>query len=125
MFGQIPIDSRGDVYLCCGFPNLEPLKIGSYLEMTQEEILLRRYNHPICASCGAARRDATPADTQALVEAVQYQMNQPGSVQASLQDQIGQLTKAQQELRSDAVSMRMQLEQAQGDRMQLEQAKAT
>jgi MoaA/NifB/PqqE/SkfB family radical SAM enzyme len=115
MFGQIPIDSRGDVYLCCLFPNLEPLKIGSYLEMTQEEILLRRFNHPICASCGADRRDATPADTQALIEAVQYQMNQPGSVQGSLQDQIRQLTKAQQGLRSEAVSLRLQLDQAQGD----------
>jgi organic radical activating enzyme len=99
MFGQVPIDSHGDVYLCCAYPNLERLKIGPYLEMTQEEILLRRYNHPMCASCGATRRDATPADTQVLIEAVQHKMMQPGSTEARLQDEVGQLTTAEQNLR--------------------------
>jgi hypothetical protein len=101
MFGQIPIDSHGDVYLCCAFPNHEPLKIGPYLEMTQEEILLRRYNHPICSSCNFTRRDATPADTQALMEAVQSQMAQPGITQPRLEEEIDQLTKTNQDLASE------------------------
>ena len=70
MFGQMPIDSKGDVYLCCGYPNYEALKISPYLDMPQEKILLRRYNHPVCASCPTPRRDATELDKQALLEAM-------------------------------------------------------
>jgi hypothetical protein len=77
MFGQIPVDSRGDVYLCCHHPNYPALKIGKYLELTQEEILLRRYRHPICTSCSEPRRAATETDKQALLEALQFELNGP------------------------------------------------
>jgi MoaA/NifB/PqqE/SkfB family radical SAM enzyme len=72
MFGQIPMDHTGQVYLCCAYPNYGTLQIGSYLDLTQEELLLRRYSHPMCASCNAPRRDASQEDGQALLEAVQH-----------------------------------------------------
>jgi MoaA/NifB/PqqE/SkfB family radical SAM enzyme len=74
MFGQTPVDADGNVFLCCAFPYYDAFRIGSYLDLPQEEILLRRYSHPMCALCSAPRRDATPIDRQALVEAVGYRM---------------------------------------------------
>jgi hypothetical protein len=76
MFGQTPVDADGNVFLCCAFPYYDVFRIGSYLDLPQEEILLRRYSHPMCALCSAPRRDATPDDHQALVEAVGYRMGQ-------------------------------------------------
>ena len=78
------IDWNGIAYLCCAHPNYDALRIGSYLDLPQEEILLRKYYHPICASCGFPRRDATPADKQALVEALQFRLGieQPAAPQA-------------------------------------------
>lgn len=66
------INSRGIAHLCCAYPDYPSLAIGSYLDLPQEEILLRRYNHPVCAGCTMPRRDATPDDQQALIEAMQY-----------------------------------------------------
>jgi MoaA/NifB/PqqE/SkfB family radical SAM enzyme len=74
MFGQTPIDADGKVFLCCAYPYYDALQIGSYLDLPQEEILLRRYSHPMCASCSAPRRDATPDDNQTLLEAINYRM---------------------------------------------------
>jgi MoaA/NifB/PqqE/SkfB family radical SAM enzyme len=74
MFGQTPIDSNGKVYLCCAYPSYESLEVGSYLDLPQEEILFRRYSHPMCGSCDLPRRDATPDDNQALVEALHYRL---------------------------------------------------
>jgi hypothetical protein len=68
------INSRGVAHLCCAYPDFPALAIGSYLDLPQEEILLRRYNHPICAGCTLPRRDATWADKQALLEAMQYRL---------------------------------------------------
>jgi hypothetical protein len=66
------IDSDGAAYLCCAYPNYDALRIGSYLDLPQEAILLRKYNHPFCGSCSFPRQDATPADHQALVEALHF-----------------------------------------------------
>jgi hypothetical protein len=74
------IDCNGDAYLCCAYPNYDALKIGAYLDLPQEEILLRKYNHPMCASCGFPRRDATAADKQALLEALHYRLGMSGEV---------------------------------------------
>jgi MoaA/NifB/PqqE/SkfB family radical SAM enzyme len=68
------INSSGTAHLCCAYPDHPALAIGSYLDLPQEEILLRRYNHPVCSACTMPRRDATPADRQALVEALQYRL---------------------------------------------------
>ncbi|HTK57367.1 MAG TPA: radical SAM protein [Sphingomicrobium sp.] len=76
MFGQTPVDADGNVFLCCAYPYYDAFRIGSYLDLPQEEILLRRYSHPMCAVCKVPRRDATPDDHQALVEAVGYRMGQ-------------------------------------------------
>ncbi len=68
------INSSGMAHLCCAYPDHPAVAIGSYLDLTQEELLLRRYNHPMCASCTLPRRDATPADKQVLLEAMQYRL---------------------------------------------------
>jgi len=68
------IDANGVAHLCCAYPNHPAVAIGSFLDLPQEEILLRRYNHPVCASCKIPRRDARPEDKQALLEAMQYRL---------------------------------------------------
>ncbi len=70
VFGQTPIDSRGDAYLCCAYPNYEVMRIGHYLEMSPQELLLARHNHPVCHSCDMARRNATEEDRAAYAEAL-------------------------------------------------------
>lgn len=72
MFGQAAIDHAGKAYLCCAYPTHEELEIGEYLDLSHEELLLRKLNHPVCATCGVGRRDATPADQQLRFEALQY-----------------------------------------------------
>jgi hypothetical protein len=69
MFDQIIIDCAADIYLCCAFPNYAPLKIGSYLDLPEEEILARRYAHPFCRVCTIPRRNATEDDRQRLMAA--------------------------------------------------------
>jgi hypothetical protein len=69
MFDQITIDCQGDVYLCCAFPNYAPLKIGRYLDLTEEEILVRRYVHPFCRVCTIERRNSTHDDQIRLTTA--------------------------------------------------------
>jgi MoaA/NifB/PqqE/SkfB family radical SAM enzyme len=76
IFATNAVDSRGDAYLCCALPNFPALKIGDYLDLPQEEILLRRYRHPLCASCDLPFfRPAMEPDRQALAEAEEYRMN--------------------------------------------------
>ncbi|MDD4701685.1 MAG: hypothetical protein PHI96_05645 [Desulfovibrio sp.] len=49
------IDYRGNAYLCCDRPNLEVFNLGSYLEMSVEEMLLKKYLHPECKNCTSTR----------------------------------------------------------------------
>jgi MoaA/NifB/PqqE/SkfB family radical SAM enzyme len=70
MFGQISIDCRGDVYTCCAYPTHPSLRIGRYLDLSGDEILLRRWTHPFCKGCDFQRRDATEADRKRLYHAV-------------------------------------------------------
>lgn len=70
VFGQGSIDSKGDAYLCCAYPNYPSTRIGSYLEMSHEELLLARHHHRLCLSCSMPRRDATEADRQIYLHAV-------------------------------------------------------
>jgi hypothetical protein len=51
MFDFISIDCHGDVYICCAFPNQPSLRIGSYLDLSAQEILLRRWTHSFCKGC--------------------------------------------------------------------------
>jgi hypothetical protein len=68
---RVAIDAKGDAYLCCAYPNAGELRIGSYLELSESELLLRRYTHPFCARCALPRRSATNADHDRLIRAWQ------------------------------------------------------
>jgi hypothetical protein len=70
----LAIDCKGDVYLCCQYPNLPSLKIGKYLELTADESLISRYTHPICASCNIPRRRMNPADQLRLSQAFESRL---------------------------------------------------
>lgn len=66
IFEHVAINHAGDVYLCCAYGNFEFLRIGPYLELSKEEILLRRYTHPMCNSCAWDRRPATLQEQETL-----------------------------------------------------------
>lgn len=72
----LSIDSAGQAYLCCAYPNYPSLQIGSFLDISKEELLLKRYNHPICTSCEFPRRQATDEDRRSLIEALQTRLGQ-------------------------------------------------
>jgi hypothetical protein len=74
MFGQISVDCNGDVYTCCAMPTHDSLRIGSYLDVTADDILLRRWTHPFCRVCTAQRRDATTSDMERVYQAVSSQI---------------------------------------------------
>jgi MoaA/NifB/PqqE/SkfB family radical SAM enzyme len=77
MFGQgASIDHAGKAYLCCAYPTHETLEVGMYLDVPFEELLFRKFNHPICATCSFPRRDASAADKQLAFEALQYRLGQ-------------------------------------------------
>jgi len=69
LFDQISIDCEGNVYTCCAFPTHPSLRIGKYLELSEDEILLRRYTHRFCRSCPNPRREATQLDKSRLKDA--------------------------------------------------------
>jgi len=69
---QIAIDSRGDVYLCCAFPYFSCLRIGNYLDMTKDDILLQRYYHTYCLSCHWPRIELTKEKRSQLVNATKH-----------------------------------------------------
>lgn len=62
----IALDVAGDIYLCCAGPYVEALKIGRYLELSDDEILFRRLAHPYCTNCNFDRRDYTKEDDARL-----------------------------------------------------------
>lgn len=71
LFNQIAIDCEGDVYLCCCWPNFPSLRIGKFLEMTDDEILVARFFHPFCRACTMPRRERTAAEEARLQAAIQ------------------------------------------------------
>jgi MoaA/NifB/PqqE/SkfB family radical SAM enzyme len=76
---RIAIDSKGNVFQCCAYPNIDQFLIGPYLDLTEGELLLRRYTHPICASCGYTRRKATATDCERLSRALYARLGFEGS----------------------------------------------
>ena len=74
--GGTAIDHAGKAYLCCAYPNHETLEVGTYLDLPFEELLLRKFNHPLCAACSFPRKDASAADKQLLFEAVRYRLGE-------------------------------------------------
>jgi hypothetical protein len=73
----LSIDSEGNVYVCCAYPNYSCLRIGAYLEIPKDDLLLNRYTHPICISCAFPRRKATESDCKALVGAMKSRLGNP------------------------------------------------
>lgn len=71
VFGQCSIDSKGDAYLCCAYPNYPVTRIGPYLELSQEELVLARHHHRLCVTCDMRRRDATEHDRAVYLEALE------------------------------------------------------
>ena len=47
----VPVDWRGDVFLCCQIPAVESSRIGNFLEDDFDVIQYRRATHPLCATC--------------------------------------------------------------------------
>jgi len=70
IFDMCSIDYRGDLYLCCPFPYLPNMRIGSFLEMDVADILLQRVTHAACRKCPIPRRDWTIMDIAVMQEAL-------------------------------------------------------
>jgi MoaA/NifB/PqqE/SkfB family radical SAM enzyme len=70
VFGQSVVDSKGDVYLCCAYPNLAALRIGSFVDLSHDQLLLLKHNHAVCKSCNMPRRQASPEDRQLYLDAL-------------------------------------------------------
>ncbi len=66
----VSIDCEGNAYICCAYPNYSALQIGRYLEISGDDILLKRYTHPMCISCLYPKRKATASDYKSLVGAM-------------------------------------------------------
>jgi MoaA/NifB/PqqE/SkfB family radical SAM enzyme len=79
----VAVDANGTVSLCCANPNFPFLSIGQYQEMTQSEILLGRYTHPICPSCSIPRRAVTHHDRRQLSGALAARLRTPGETKTS------------------------------------------
>jgi MoaA/NifB/PqqE/SkfB family radical SAM enzyme len=70
IFEHVTINADGDVYQCTAYGNFEVMKIGAFLELTREEVLLRRYTHPVCNSCPWSRRAVAPLEMVLLQQAM-------------------------------------------------------
>jgi len=70
IFEHIAIDSNSEVYLCCAFPYYNCLKIGKYLNLTKEDILLQRYNHTHCLSCNWPRKALSESNKNDITKAL-------------------------------------------------------
>ena len=77
IFEHIALDAAGDVYQCSAYGNLPPLRIGPYLDLTREEILLRRHNQPFCNTCDWKRRPATKHEQELIRQAVDVRLGRP------------------------------------------------
>lgn len=75
----ISIDSDGYTYLCCAYPNYNALRIGSYMELSQNEIVLSRYMHALCNSCSFPRRKVNISDFNAISDALKLRFGIPAS----------------------------------------------
>jgi hypothetical protein len=56
MFNQMAIDCRGDVYLCCAMPYYPAFRLGPFLDLSPEQILVAKFTHSNCRTCTMPRR---------------------------------------------------------------------
>ena len=73
---RLAIDPKGDVYLCCAYPNAEEVKIGAYVDVPEDELLLQRIDHPFCRTCLIPARDATDQDRERVARALESRQKQ-------------------------------------------------
>jgi len=71
MFNQMAIDCRGDAYLCCATPNYPALRLGRFLELSADELLVKKFTHAVCRSCTMPRRERAAAEESRLSAALQ------------------------------------------------------
>jgi MoaA/NifB/PqqE/SkfB family radical SAM enzyme len=79
IFEHIAVNADGDVYQCSAHGYHDNLRIGSYLDLSREEILYRRYNNPFCNSCDWKRRVATDRENSLLLESMQMRIGRPSA----------------------------------------------
>jgi hypothetical protein len=77
LFEHICVNADGDVYQCSAHGYHPPLRIGAYLDLSREEILMRRYTHPFCNSCNWKRRQATDVEKALLHQALDVRLGRP------------------------------------------------
>lgn len=71
IFDQLAVDQAGDVHLCCAFPNVEELKLGSYLDLSEDDLLVKRFRNPFCRTCTIPRRATDQNDAARLAAALE------------------------------------------------------
>ena len=76
LFEHITVNAKGDVYQCSAYGRHPELRIGPYLELSREEILYRRFTHPICSSCTWSRRPPIAHERLALKQAFASHMGE-------------------------------------------------
>jgi hypothetical protein len=63
---RLVVDSKGDAYLCCAYPNEPRLKIGPYTELSAKDLFLKRLNHEFCKTCAFPTRLVTDEDLEKI-----------------------------------------------------------
>ena len=71
MFDVVAIDDKSDIYLCDAMPYHPFFRIGNYLDLSEDQLLLKRYSHSFCRVCTYPRREATDSDAHRLVRAIE------------------------------------------------------
>jgi hypothetical protein len=69
MFNEMAIDCRGDVFLCCAMPTYPVFRLGHFLDLSPEKLLVTKFTHPGCRSCTLPRRRRTFLEKRRLSRA--------------------------------------------------------
>lgn len=77
IFEHIAVNADGDVYQCSAHGYHPQLRIGAYLDLSREEILMRRYTHPFCNFCDWKRRQPTDVERTLLDQALDARLGRP------------------------------------------------
>jgi hypothetical protein len=63
---RIALDAKGDMYLCCAYPNEPRLKIGHYTALSEREHFMKRVEHDFCKTCAFPQRAVTEKDLEKI-----------------------------------------------------------
>ena len=78
VFEIVSLDCKGDVYLCCCWPYIRPMRIGNFMEMDNAELFLKKFMHPECGTCPFPRRDWTDSDLEMLESSFRHNAKRLG-----------------------------------------------